>query len=266
LKARTAPARGFRLEFAIRALFGAPRQSIEHFMRAFAHVLPAFAAAVLIAAPASAAEPHPMKRTIVVTGDGEAAAAPDLAILNLGVDADAATAAEALRKNSAQMDATIKALRDAGVDKKDIQTSTLNVSPQYDYSRDNSPPRLIGYQASNMVSVKLRNLDKAGAIIDKAVGVGANRINSLSFSFADPKPLMDKARKAAVADARDRAALYAEAAGVTLGPVMQISDSFAPVPGPMPAMRMQRDEANAVAIERGESTMSASVTIIYAIE
>ena len=217
--------------------------------------------------PAVAHEAHPMDRTIVVTGTGDASAAPDIAFLSLGVEAEGATAAEALRKNSAQMDATIKSLRDAGVDKKDIQTSSLNVGAKYDYSRDNSPPRIIGYQATNTISVKLRNLDKAGAIIDKAVGVGANRLDSISFGFADPKPLMDNARKSAVADARDRAGLYADAAGVKLGPVLQISDSFTPGPGPIPVMmRMEAADAKSVPIAVGETTMSASVTIIYAIE
>lgn len=224
-------------------------------------------AAGLAAAPALAHEAHPTDHTIVVTGTGEASAAPDIAFLSLGVEAEGATAAEALRKNSAQMDATIKSLRDAGVDKKDIQTSSLNVGAKYDYSRDNSPPRIVGYQATNTVSVKLRNLDKAGAVIDKAVGVGANRLDSISFGFADPKPLMDNARKSAVADARDRAGLYADAAGVKLGPVLQISDSYMPGPGPMPVMaRMEAADAKSVPIAIGESTMSANVTIIYAIE
>lgn len=224
-------------------------------------------AASLSPAPALA-EDHPMtQRTIVVTGTGEASAAPDMAYLNLGVEADGATAAEALRKNSAQMDATLKSLREAGVDKKDIQTSNLNVGARYDYSRENQPPRIIGYQATNTVSVKLRNLDKAGAIIDKAVGVGANRLDSIAFGFADPKPLMNSARKAAVVDARERAALYADAAGVKLGPVLQISDSYSPGPGPIPVItRMEMAQAKAAPIEAGESTMSASVTVIYAIE
>lgn len=224
-------------------------------------------AAGIAAAPALADEGHPFNRTIVVTGAGEASAAPDIAYLNLGVEAEGATAAEALRKNSAQMEATIKSLRDAGVDKKDIQTSSLNVGPKYDYSRENAPPKIIGYQATNTVNVKLRNLEKAGAVIDKAVGVGANRFDSISFGFADPKPLLNSARKSAVADARERAALYADAAGVKLGAVMQISDSYSAGPGPMPVYaRMDMAEAKSVPIAVGESTMSANVTIIYAIE
>jgi len=237
-------------------------------MRALSSSMAAIAlAGGLSAAPALAAEGPSANRTIVVSGNGEASAAPDMAFLNLGVDAEGATAAEALRKNSAQMEATIKSLRDAGVDKKDIQTSSLNVGAKYDYSRDNSPPRIVGYQATNTVSVKLRNLDKAGSVIDKAIGVGANRLDSISFGFADSKPLMNSARKAAVADARERAALYAEAAGVRLGPVLQISDSYSPTPGPIPVMaRMMADEAKSVPISVGESSMSANVTIVFAIE
>ncbi len=224
-------------------------------------------AAGFSAAPALADEGHAMNRTIVVTGTGEASAAPDMAFLNLGVEAEGATAAEALRKNSAQMEATIKSLRDVGVDKRDIQTSSLNVGAKYDYSRDNSPPRIIGYQATNAVSVKLRNLDKAGSVIDKAVGVGANRLDSISFGFADPKPLMNDARKSAVADARERAGLYADAAGVKLGSVLQISDSYSQSLGPVPMMaRMEATDFKSVPISIGESSMSASVTIIYAIE
>lgn len=226
----------------------------------------AAAAAILAATPADAESGEFATRTIVITGSGEAAATPDIAYLNLGVEAEGPTAAEALKKNSAQMDATIKSLRDAGVEKKDIQTSGLYVGAKYDYSRDSSPPRIIGYQANNTVSVKLRNLDKAGAVIDKAVGVGANRLDSISFGVANPKPLMDSARKAAVADARDRAALYAEAAGVKVGKVLQISDGYAAAPGPVPVARMAMAEAKAVPIEVGETSLSASVTIIFEIE
>lgn len=208
-----------------------------------------------------------MKRTIAVTGIGEASRTPDMANMTVGVETEGATAAEALRKNSAQMDATIKSLTDAGVEKKDIQTSNLSVGARYDYSAEGKPPRIIGYQATNTVTVKLRNVDKAGAIIDKAVGVGANRLDSIWFSFADPKPILNEARRNAVADARDRAALYAEAAGVRLGPVLQISDAATPIPGPMPVMRMEMAaDAKSTPIAPGETTTSASVTVIYEID
>lgn len=223
-------------------------------------------AAGLAGSPASA-EGWENARTIVVTGAGEATKAPDMAFLTLGVEADGATASDALRKNSAQLEAAIKTLRDAGVDKDDIQTSNLSVGARYDYSREGQAPRLIGYQATNTVSVKLRNLKKAGEIIDKAVASGSNRLDSISFGFADPKPLLDEARKDAVADARDRAGLYADAAGVKLGAVLQISDSFTHAPGPIPVMaRADFAKAESVPIAAGEQTIGASVTIVYAIQ
>jgi hypothetical protein len=243
-------------------------------MRALATTALAAAAAVGCSAASVAADQgaaggqYVMKRTIAVTGVGEASKAPDMANMTVGVDAEGATAAEALRKNSAQMDATIKSLTDAGVDKKDIQTSNLSVGAKYDYSPDGRPPRIVGYQATNSVSVKLRNIEKAGAIIDKAVSVGANRLDSIWFGFADPKPILNEARRNAVTDARERATLYADAAGVKLGPILQISDGYAPTPGPIPVMaRMEIDAAVKFApIAPGESTTSASVTVIYAIE
>jgi uncharacterized protein YggE len=223
-------------------------------------------AAGLAAAPA-AAEGWENTRTIIVTGSGEATKAPDMAYLTLGVEADGPTASEALRRNSAQMEATIKTLRDAGVDKKDIQTSNLSVGARYDYSREGQAPRLIGYQATNTVSVKLRNLEKAGGVIDKAVASGSNRLDSISFGFADPKPLLNDARKSAVADARDRAGLYADAAGVKLGAVLQITDSVSAAPGPYPvAVRAEALDAKAVPIAAGEQSVGASVTVVYAIE
>ncbi len=227
----------------------------------------AAALAVGLAAMPAAAEGWENAKTIVVNGAGEATRAPDVAYLTLGVEADGATASEALRKNSAQMEATIKTLRDAGVDKKDIQTANLSVGARYDYSQEGKAPRLIGYQATNTVSVKLRNLEKAGGVIDKAVASGSNRLDSISFGFADPKPLLNDARRAAVADARERAALYADAAGVKLGSVLQISDSFSQNPGPIPVMmRADMAEAKAVPIAAGEQSIGASVTIVYAIE
>lgn len=219
-----------------------------------------------LAAPARAEGDHAAPRTITVVGAGEASAAPDMAMLNIGVETEGATAGEALRKNSAQMEATVKSLKDAGVDRKDIQTSNLSVGAKYDYSRNDGPPRIIGYEARNAVTVKIRDVAKAGTIIDKTVSVGANRLDSISFGFTDPKSLANKARKAAVEDAKERAALYAGAAGVTLGPVLQISESSSEAPGPRPMVARMAESAKAVPIEIGESSISASVTVIYAIE
>lgn len=233
-------------------------------------VIPAVAAIALAAcsaAPQAYAEPsHP--RVITVTGTGEAASAPDLAILSIGVESEGATAADALKKNAAQMNATIAQLKKSGVADKDMQTQNLSVSPRYNYDDQNrgQPPKITGYVASNMLTVKLRDIEKAGGVIDSAVADGANSLGSLSFGFAEPEKLMNEARKDAIADAKARAELYAGAAGVTLGPLLQIQDGSAGPP-PMPYMydRAVAQEAKATPIAVGESTVSASVTLIYEI-
>ena len=224
--------------------------------------------AAALAAPAMAQPAAP--RTIVVSGDGEATAAPDMATLTIGVQTEAKTAAEALSQNAARMDAAIKKLKQRGVDEKDIQTSGLSVSPQYDYdsSRPRSEPRITGYMASNNVVVKLRKLDKAGSIIDDAISGGANSMSGLSFGFADLSPLLKEARRNAVKDARERAELYADAAGVKLGPVLRISDTFDVQPGPMPYAEVAAMDAKVAStpVSVGESSISARVTVVYGIE
>ena len=238
---------------------------IRHsFLPALALLAAACSAAPQAAASGDVAAP----RTIAVTGIGEAAAAPDMAVLNLGVQTQGATAAEALRQNSMQMRATIETLEELGIEERDIQTSGLMVNPRYDYERNNANPPLIGFTASNTASVKLRDLEKAGEVIDEAVRSGANSLSGISFDFADPEPLHERARRDAVAKAQAKAAVLSEAAGVRLGPILSIREGHAPAPGPMPAlMRMETAAADVFApIRRGESTVTATVTIIYEIQ
>ncbi|MHA7872445.1 MAG: SIMPL domain-containing protein [Hyphococcus sp.] len=227
------------------------------------------AIAACVAPPQAAiAQEAEAPRTITVSGRGEAAAAPDMAVLSIGVRTDAQTAAAALRQNSADMAATIAKLKDLDVADRDIQTSGLSINPRYDYGERRSDPRVIGFTATNTLTVKLRDLDRAGAVIDQAVQSGANSLGGVQLTFADPKPLSDAARKDAVADARGKAALYAEAAGVRLGRVLSIQDGYVATPAPQPyataALRMESDAA--VPMQAGESTITASVTIVYAIE
>lgn len=210
---------------------------------------------------------HVAQRTLVVSGLGETKATPDMAILSIGVDAQAASAAQALKDNSAKMNATIARLKARGVADKDMQTQNLAVNPLYKYDNQGGSPKIVGYQATNILSVKLRDLTTAGAIIDEAVADGANNLGGITFTFADPKPLNDEARVAAVADARGKADLLAKAAGVSLGAVLQIQDGYASAPLPMPMYRMDavRAEATSTPIAAGEATISANVTIIYEI-
>lgn len=228
------------------------------------------AAATILAACSAAPEAHAETealRTITVTGAGQAAAAPDMAILNLGVQTEAQTAAAALRENSAKMTATIDRLKSLGIADKDIQTSGINVSPQYDYNSNRSKPRVTGYTVSNSVRVKLRDLDEAGAVIDQAVQTGANSMNGLSFTFSDPKPLQQAARRDAVAQARANAETLTSAAGVSLGQVLTIQDGYTVTPGPvMRGVAMRAEADMAVPIEAGESTIGANVTIVYELD
>lgn len=230
-------------------------------------VLAAVSLAACSAAPGALAGDTAPLRTITVAGDGEASGVPDIAILSIGVETEGKTAAEALDKNAARMSAAIAKLKARGVAPKDMQTSSLSVGPRYDYSNDGRPPRIVGYTANNSLTVKLRDLAKAGSIIDDAVGDGANTLGGVSFGFDDPKPLMNEARQAAVKDARAKAELYAAAAGVTLGPVLQINDGYASPPSPPPMMEMRvAAKAASTPIETGESAVNANVTMVFEIK
>ncbi len=231
-----------------------------------------FASAAVLAAACSApqavAESAKTPRTISVTGEGEALATPDMAVVTIGVQTDGTTAADALRANSAAMNATIDKLKSMDIEDRDIQTSNLSVNPRYDYERNRSQPDLIGFRASNTVRVRLRDLENAGAVIDEAVSSGANSLGGISFTFAEPKPLYDAARRDAVADAMARAALIADAAGVSLGPILKIQDGYVSAPrGDTIMVTAQRSEASfAAPIETGESSIRANVTMVYEID
>jgi hypothetical protein len=235
------------------------------------HAFAPIAAALLIAgcaAPqATAADPAAAPRTITVNGEGQAHAAPDMAVISIGVQSDALTAAAALRQNSADMSATIAKLKELGVADRDIQTSGLSVNPRYDYETTPQQPKVTGFTASNSVTVRLRDLSKAGDVIDEAVQSGANSLGGISFGFDDPKPLYNEARTDAVADAKAKATLLTEAAGVRLGKLLYIQDGY--VAQPMPKMysaRMEMAADSSVPMEAGESTVTASISLVYEIE
>lgn len=233
-------------------------------------LIPVAAAFLIIgcsAPDAIAADTDAPARTITVNGEGRATAAPDMAIITIGVQSEALNAADALRQNSANMSATIKKLKDLGVKDRDIQTSGLSVNPRYNYERDRSQPELIGFVASNNVTVRLRDLKNAGEVIDQAVQSGANSLSGVSFSFSDPEPLYEEARKDAVDDAKAKAELLTDAAGVRLGRLVTIQDGYVSTPQPkMYGARMEMAADSAVPMEAGESEITASVTLIYEIE
>jgi uncharacterized protein YggE len=222
----------------------------------------------IIALPLAASAQEPPSRTIVVSGTGEASAVPDQAQVSAGVTVQAATAEEALDANTAAMERVFDTLEDAGIEERNIRTSNFSVNPEYEPYRDDNPNprRIVAYQVSNQVTAIVDNIDNLGATLDALVRSGANQINGVSFSIADPDPLEEEARRAAVADAIAKAQTLAEAAGVTLGPIISIQESGGGYQPPGPVFARAAAFEAAVPIATGESTVSVSVSITYGIQ
>ncbi len=197
--------------------------------------------------------------------------APDIATVNTGVQTRAQTAKQAMGDNAAQMDRLVTALVKAGVARKDIQTSGLNLNPQYDYSNrsEGQGPRFIGYEASNQLSVKLRDIKTVGDTIDKMVEAGATNINGPSFGIDDDTELLRQARNKVIKAAGERAAFYAQAAGYRSARLIAISET-GEIMRPMPMMA-QADMAVAAApratkIEPGQLSTSLTLSFQYVLE
>lgn len=200
---------------------------------------------------------------LTVTGTAQATAQPDLAIVTLGVSTEAETAAAAMSENSTRQQAVIDALKAEGVEARDIQTSGLNLSPKMDY-RNNQPPKMVGYSASNTVTVRVRDIAGLGKVLDKLVATGANEISGISFTREHMTEAEDSARGDAIKDAQRRAELMAEAAGLKLGRLRALSDGHVQdAPRPMMAMRADAAPAGAVPIAAGEIEISSSVTAVF---
>ncbi len=223
------------------------------------------AAASLSAAPALAEETK-LPRVMTLTGHGEVRQAPDTVTVSAGVTTQGATAAEALSANTAAMTKVMETLKAGGIPDKDIQTSNFSVQPRYDYN--NNPPKLEGYDVSNSVTVTLHDVAALGGLLDKLVQAGSNQINGISFGIEKPDQALDEARKAAAADARRKAEVYAAATGVKLGPIVSISEQQAYTPPPMQmraAMKAEMAPAP-VPVAAGEQTLAMDVTITWEIQ
>lgn len=236
-------------------------------MRIAAVVSAATFAAVLGGAAARAQTPADPRDppSIAVTGEGIVAAMPDIAIVTSGVVTRAETAGAALKANSAAMTKVLATLKSAKVEDRDVGTSGLSVQPQYDYA-DNRAPKLSGYEVRNSVTIRARDLDGLGALLDQLVGSGSNQIEGLVFDVAERDAQLDEARKAAVADAKRKAELFAVASGVKLGAVISV-DERASNPEPIRpyAMRAKTADAAAVPIARGEQELRAEVSVRWLI-
>tara|TARA_R110002110_G_scaffold241587_8_gene457936 strand:+ start:163 stop:951 length:789 start_codon:yes stop_codon:yes gene_type:complete len=234
--------------------------------------LPALALVFGLAAslPAHAEDGDDAPRTITITGEGEVSAEPDIAYIETGVVTQGKTAAEALAANTEAMTEVFKGLEDAGIGKKDMQTSQFSVYPVYEQQKPEAQrpqtPKIGGYRVQNQLTVTVRDLSTLGAILDKVVTLGSNQMNGIRFSIDKPDALIDEARKDAVGDALRKAKLYAGAAGVALGEILSISENGVSRPQPMYMKAMAMRESADVPVASGEQTLSASVTLVIKID
>jgi uncharacterized protein YggE len=217
-------------------------------------------AGTLLAAPVSAQIVPPA--SISVSGEATVSVPPDLALVDGGVTSDAKTAREASDTNNAAMGKLMQALKGAGIEAKDIQTSRLSLQPQSAPNRS-GPSAIVGYRASNRVTIRVRDVTKVANVIDTLVAAGANDIGGISFMVSQASKLLDEAREQAVADARRKAEIYAKAAGVTLGAPLSISEEGPP--GAMPFRRMA-GMAAAAPVAQGEETLHVTVGVSWAIK
>ncbi|HEX4407851.1 MAG TPA: SIMPL domain-containing protein [Xanthobacteraceae bacterium] len=216
---------------------------------------------VVVTHGAWAAEPQtePVAR-IVVTGTGSISVSPDYADLNCGATSKAKTAKEATDANTKIVNAIIATLRDAGVEQKDIQTAYFSLQPNYMPPQPNTEPKLTGFAVSNRLSIIVRDTAKLGDILDRVIAAGATEVGQIDFGHNDVSKLLDLARTAAVADARRKAELYAQAAGLTLGGVVFVSED-----GDRPVLfapkALARTASATVPVAIGQDTLNVSVSV-----
>lgn len=223
------------------------------------------AAAVTVLALSSAAAQNPPP-SITVTGDASISVPPDIAQIDSGVTTEAKTAREAGEANNKAMGIVLLALKNAGIAEKDFQTSRLSLSPQSAAAgrNPNAPFQIVGYRASNRITVTIRDITKVADTIDVLVGAGANEISGISFMVSKASKLLDEARVEAIEDARRKAEIYARAANVSLGAALNISEETAP--GPIPYRKMAAGMAASTPVAQGEETLRVSVTVAYEIK
>ncbi|GAB2620915.1 SIMPL domain-containing protein [Novilysobacter erysipheiresistens] len=199
-----------------------------------------------------------------VSAEAETTRVPDIAHLSTGVVTQAADAKAAMQANAEQMTRVVAAIRKAGIAERDIQTSGVNLNPQYRYE-ENQPPTITGYEARNTVNITVRDIGELGGILDALVAVGANQIHGPSFAVDDKESAYDEARRAAIEKAQSRAAMYAKTLGMRVRRIVSISEGNGGFSPPVPMMAMARmEKASAdTPIAPGESTLSVNLDVVF---
>jgi uncharacterized protein YggE len=230
----------------------------------------------LCAPPLAPAAAQSQPNTIILNGTrldvvttGEVSRVPDIARISSGVVTVAPTATAALAQNATQMASVRAALKRAGIADRDIQTSSINLHPDYRHDAQGSNPQIVGYRASNEVTVKFRDIANTGKILDALVAQGANQINGPTLAIDKPEAALDEARTQALANARRRADLYARALGKRVGRILSISEAGANYAPPVVMMR-QAARGSAVAdstsVDPGEQTVAVSLSVSFELE
>ena len=236
-------------------------------MPAFLRPILALSLALAVSAAQAQQAPPPMiaadSTLLQVSAHAEARRVPDVATISSGVVTQAADANAAMRDNAVQMDKVMKAIRVAGIAERDIQTSGINVNPQYRYA-ENQPPTITGYQANNTVSLKVRDIARLGHVLDALVASGANQINGPSFEVDQPDAAYDEARRAALEKAQARAEMYAKTLGLRVRRIVSIGEggNFRP-PVPVPMAMARAEKAVDTSVSPGETTLGADLDVVF---
>jgi uncharacterized protein len=222
-----------------------------------------FAAATFVAlawSPAMAENPPP---SISIAGEATISVAPDRAEIEAGVTTQGKTAKQASEANNKAMSDVLLALKGAGIDQKDLQTSQLSLQPQFENRNSGTQQQIVGYRATNRVTVTLRDVGLVANTVDALVGAGANDIDGVSFSVSQTSKLLDDARTKSMADARRKAEIYAEAAGMTLGLPLSITEEGAAPPVIYRKMAMRAAATAPTPISPGQETLRVGVNVTY---
>lgn len=218
------------------------------------------------AAQAQTVVPETTPRQISVSGTGRVDLAPDMATVMIGVTHQDKEAGVAMQQTSDAVAAMLERLAGLGIEARDVQTAALTLNPVWrDNPAQQGQPMPWGFEASNVVNLRLRDIAALGTVLDALVSDGANRLDGVSFGLQDPEVSMDEARRRAVADAQRKATLYAEAAGVTLGQVISLTETGMATPRPQ-LMEMAAMRADSVPVAAGEVGITASVQMVFALE
>jgi uncharacterized protein YggE len=228
--------------------------------------------AAALSTPAAAQQASTITQTIAgtrldISATGEVTRVPDVAIITAGVVTRSTTATGAIQDAANRMNRVLAALKGAGVADRDIQTSSIGLNPEYRYP-ENQAPQLVGYTASNQLTIRFRDIRNSGKILDALVAQGANQINGPNMTIDKPEAALDEARANAIAAGRARADLYARSLGLRVVRIVSVSEGggYAVPPPAPPVPMMARAERDSTAIVPGEQKLQVNLAMTFELQ